>query len=339
MVDFIPKPIDDVDLISVLILTRGRPEKLVRAIKSLESLAANKDKIDLWIYVDDDDTLTHELIDSGWDKDIGFPIHWHISTRPVTHGDAFSEIWQKSSNAGIYFGFPDDHELTTCGWDDVIRETFRDLPDDRIAVGYLPDPFVPEGGITVMAVTAQWVNQVGHFIVPHFPYWYGDKWLEQIAEMVDRKFRIPVGLYPMDGKKGKTLRLWDLPFWERFFHLLLTERADTARRIIEKLTDDNSLMRTQAIDLMHENIEKFEKEAEDEQSRDQLLAIQLAFTAEGEDKSDSYLKALRQAEEHLEAMRPRIIKMKTQRVLRYKVKVLAQSIVGHIQSVKEATNR
>jgi len=51
------------------------------------------------------------------------------------------------------------------------------------------------------------------------------------------------------------------------------------------------------------------------------------------------LKALRQAEEHLEAMRPRIIKMKTQRVLRYKEKVLAQSIVGHIQSVKEATNR
>ena len=89
----------------------------------------------------------------------------------------------------------------------------------------------------------------------------------------------------------------------------------------------------------HENIEKFEKEAEDGLPRDQLLAIQLARTAEGEDKSDSYLKALRQAEEHLEAMTPSIIKMKTQRVLRYKVKVLAQSIVGHIQSVKEATNR
>ena len=330
MVDFIPKLIDDVDLISVLILTRGRPEKLVRAIKSLESLAANKDKIDLWIYVDDDDTLTHELIDSGWDKDIGFPIHWHISTRPVTHGDAFSEIWQKSSNAGIYFGFPDDHELTTCGWDDIIRKTFRDLPDDRIAVGYLHDPFVPVGCITIMATTAEWVNQVGHFIVPYFPYWFGDMWLQQIADMVDRKFLIPVGMYPLDGKKGKTLRLWDLPFWERFFHLLLTERVDTATRIIEKLTDDNSLMQTRAIDLMHEHIEKFEKEAEDQLSRDQLLAHQLTFTAEDGDKCDSYLKAFRQAKKHLEAMTPRIIKMKTQQVLRYKEKALTQSLVGHI---------
>ena len=62
-------------------------------------------------------------------------------------------------------------------------------------------------------------------------------------------------------------------------------------------------MRTQAIDFMHENIEKFEKEAEDELSTDQLLAHQLTFTAEGEDKCDSYLKALRQAEKHLEVMR------------------------------------
>ncbi len=27
---------------------------------------------------------------------------------------------------------------------------------------------MPEGAITIMVATAEWVNQVGHFIVPYF---------------------------------------------------------------------------------------------------------------------------------------------------------------------------
>ena len=75
---------------------------------------------------------------------------------------------------------------------------------------------MPEGAITIMVATAEWVNQVGHFIVPYFPYWYGNKWLQQIADMVDRKYGVPVGISPMDELKGKTRRLRDLPFWTFF---------------------------------------------------------------------------------------------------------------------------
>ena len=314
MVDILPKPTDHVDLINVLILTRERPEKLVRAIKSLENHAADKDNVELWIYVDDDDSVTHALIDSSWDNDIGFRIHWHIGTRLITHGDGFSEIWQISSNAGFYLGFADDYEVTTPSWDYIIRESFRNLPSDRIAVGYLSDPLVPEGSMTVMVATTEWVNQVGHFVVPHFPYWFGDKWLQQIAEMVDRKYYIPVDLYPLDGKKGKTYRLWDLSFWTRFFHLLLAERVGTARWIIGELTDDNSIARKQAIEFMYEKIEEYEEEAENEPSTDKQLAHQLAFTAEGNDKNKTYLLALHRAQEHLEAMTPHIIEMNTQRI-------------------------
>ncbi len=112
--------------------------------------AADKDNVELWIYVDGDDSVTHALIDSSWDNDIGFRIHWHIGTRLITHGDGFSEIWQISSNAGFYLGFADDYEVTTPSWDYIIRESFRNLPSDRIAVGYLSDPLVPEGSMTVM---------------------------------------------------------------------------------------------------------------------------------------------------------------------------------------------
>ena len=246
MTDFIPKAIDDADHISILMLTRGRPEKVVRAIGSLDRYATEKDKIDLWIYVDDDDDLSRELIESGWHKSVGFPIHWHIGSRPVTHGDAFNHLWRISTNAGLYFGFPDDYEITSPDWDIVMRDPFRDLPSDRIAAGYLPDPFMPDGGITVMVETAQWVNHVGHFIAPYFPYWFGDKWLQQIVEMVDRKYCVPVGLFPMDGKKGTTNRLWDLSFWTRFFHLLLAERVDSAKRTQVHLRNSSVKLRSSA---------------------------------------------------------------------------------------------
>ncbi|MBT3916592.1 MAG: hypothetical protein HOF23_09495 [Rhodospirillaceae bacterium] len=319
-------PVDDIDHINILMLTRGRPEKVVRAISSLDNHADKKDHIDLWIYVDDDDSKTHELIASGWDKSIGIPVHWHVDSRPITHGDAFTKLWQNSSNAGLYFGFPDDYELMTPGWDIIMLEWYHNLPTDRLAIGYLPDPFMPEGGITTMVVTAQWINLVGHFIVPHFPYWFGDKWLQQIAEMVDRKYCVPIKLFPMDGKKGTTHRLWDLPFWTRFFHLLLAERVETAKQLIGYLNGDNTLAQSQAIEFMNGKVEDFQQEADDELSPDQLHVHQLAFSGESEIKDETYLAALRQAEAHLEKMTPQIIKLKTQQVLRQQQKLLAQSM-------------
>ena len=147
-----------------------------------------KDKIKLWAYVDDDDSLTLNLIDSEWDESIGFQVNWHISSRPITHGAAFTEIWDVSSNAGIYMIFVDDYMVNTDDWDAVVRETFRKVPDDRIAIGYLHDPLMPRGDVNFPVFTAEWINRVGHVIIPYFPYWFGDKWVQQIAEMVDRKY-------------------------------------------------------------------------------------------------------------------------------------------------------
>ena len=44
MIDFKKKKIDDEDHINILMLTRGRPDKAVRAIKSLDNLAKVKNK-------------------------------------------------------------------------------------------------------------------------------------------------------------------------------------------------------------------------------------------------------------------------------------------------------
>ena len=48
--------------ISILMATRGRPEMLAEEIGTLKQNTVNKDKVKLWIYVDDDDKIMHEAI-------------------------------------------------------------------------------------------------------------------------------------------------------------------------------------------------------------------------------------------------------------------------------------
>ena len=323
MTEFKSKPVDDPELINILMLTRGRPEKVVQALSSLDKLAGNRDKIELWVYVDDDDIRTLDFIASEWDKNIGIQVNWHVSSRPITHGAAFTELWSVSSNAGIYMVFCDDYLVNTDNWDAAVREIFRNIPGDRIAVGYLSDPLMPKGGITFMVETAEWINQVGYFVVPYFPYWYGDTWLQQIAEMVDRKYAIPVNVWPLEGVKGKTNRLWDLPFWDHFFNILLAERVETAKGIIEALTYNDPDAKVRAIKHMYEKIAEFDETAKAGPSNEELDAKQLVLTQETKGKDETYLIALRQGKQHLKAMMPKIQEMEIQQMLWNKQKIFA----------------
>ena len=160
--------------------------------------------------------------------------------------------------------------------------------------------------------------------MPYFPYWFGDIWLQQIAEMVDRKYAIPVNVWPMDGERGKTHRLWDLSFWTRFFHLLLAERVETAKGIIEELTDGDTIARDQAIEFMYEKIEEYEEKAENELTSERLEKVQSNLSHETGQKDATYLKAFRQGESHLKAMQSKIQDFQMQQLFWNKKKVFAE---------------
>ena len=60
--------------ISILMATRGRPEMLAEEIGTLKQNTVNKDKVKLWIYVDDDDQIMQDAIAAKKFPDPGFPI-------------------------------------------------------------------------------------------------------------------------------------------------------------------------------------------------------------------------------------------------------------------------
>src|ERR1039457_471497 len=56
--------------------------------------------------------------------------------------------------------------------------------------------------------------------------------------MARRYAWLPIVVQPVSGKKGKTRRMRDVPFWARFFQLALDERKLSARKLIDAMNLD-----------------------------------------------------------------------------------------------------
>lgn len=223
------KPIDDPDFISIMLLTRGRPDAFIQMLASLARTAKRKDLIDLWAYVDDDDPTVEELKALDLGALAGFPVNFLARPRPVTHGEAFNELWRgTTTNAGIYLAVADDYVMETTHWDESIRLTFTAYPD-RLVLGRVQDPQLPDK-LLIMAISGEWANELGYLIPPYFPYWFGDRWMEEIATLAQRLIYLDVQM-KQNGGKGRTQRMRNLTFWTNFFCETFHERVETAKRL------------------------------------------------------------------------------------------------------------
>src|SRR5258708_11199852 len=71
----------------------------------------------------------------------------------------------------------------------------------------------------------------------YFPFWFDDTWVDQVAQMIQRKVNVSLQIDPQ-GNKGKTIRMRNLRFWNHFFNNTLDERvaeAELLRRAIYPL--------------------------------------------------------------------------------------------------------
>jgi hypothetical protein len=231
--------------ISILMATRGRPEMLAEEIISLKQNTINKDKVKLWIYVDDDDQIMHDAIAAKKFPDPGFPIHWHIGPRPGALGQCHQALWNVSGRVSeIYTISCDDVRFDTHGWDEVVRGVFTDCRDG-VLLAFAHDPNAPQA--TYPFIGWGFLITLGYEkIFPGiFVYWFDDKWIEQIAVMAGRCVKIPITMRPI-GDKGLTQRMRCVPFWTRFCQLTVVERKDSAQKLIDAMYATDAAARTVA---------------------------------------------------------------------------------------------
>jgi hypothetical protein len=216
--------------VSVLIVTRARPAMLAEVFASLALNTARKDATDLWLYVDEDDTVTRNAITKKEFPDPGIPVHWHIGHRTGNVAEAYELMLQEPAcRADYYINSVDDAKFTTPQWDELIRHKFAEYPDGFL-MGFAHDPMTPDSA-TYLIYSRKWVDTLGGVFPLYFPHWFPDTWVDHVARMAGRHAKLPIVMYPIRGK-GRTKLMRNLPFWTRFFQLTLPEREQAARKLI-----------------------------------------------------------------------------------------------------------
>jgi hypothetical protein len=216
--------------ISILLGTRGRPEMLAEVFGSLQKNTSLKDKVAIWLYVDEDDAVTRQAVDRKNLPDPGVGLHWHIGPQVGDLGEMHRVLWQASGRGSeIYMVSVDDARFDTLGWDEIVRKQFAEYPDGAV-LAFPHDPMTADVA-TYPIFGWRWLTTLGCVFPGYFPYWFDDKWVTEIGLLVGRRLKLPIVLFPIRGK-GRTKRMRNLAFWTRFFQLTIDERKAAACKLL-----------------------------------------------------------------------------------------------------------
>jgi hypothetical protein len=250
--------------ICILMATRGRPEMLAEELATLEKNTAQKDKTAVWIYVDEDDEITQQAIKGGRFDKMAVAVQWQIGPRPPALGQAHQALWKASGRqAAIYMISCDDARFDTPGWDDIVRKEYDAFPDG-VLLAFAHDPNTGDQA-TYPFIGWGFLQTLGYErVFPGiFAFWFDDKWVEEIAQMAGRYSKIPIVINPIGGSKGKTQRMRCVPFWTRFFQLLLPERKQCAWELIAAMYPKVEADRQRALEKMEQQFLQLKKDGED----------------------------------------------------------------------------
>jgi hypothetical protein len=218
--------------ISILCPTRGRPQSVLNLLKSLMDTSSVMPEV--VFYIDDDDPT--------------FPSTLPVSNSKVIRGPRIlmTEMWNRcaeQASGEIMLLSGDDVLFKTKGWDDQVRRAFAAFPD-RLVLVHGDDGIHGNRFATHCFLHRAWIDAVGYFSPPYFSSDYGDTWINEVFNAVNRRVFLPIEtehLHPIAGK-GE----WDQTHKDRLerhkrddvtkkYEDLLPERISDIRKVKERL--------------------------------------------------------------------------------------------------------
>lgn len=210
--------------LTIALATRGRPELLHKTLmRTLPNI--KRPDTQVVILADADDART--VAAHRGDRYREIEVVWSIEEREDTVGGKFNRVLSIAP-ANVYMVMVDYVAYVTPGFDQKILDAASVFPDD-IGVVYshmanLSFPFMN-------AVTKGYVEKTGGIYPEHFPYWFVDHWLDDIAKMIGRVAFADVSV-KMDVKPP-TQGLREPAFWATLYDALTYERRRIAMSIID----------------------------------------------------------------------------------------------------------
>ena len=227
--------------LSINLATRGRSEIVLHTLEATLPNISRRDTV-LLVSVDADDAKTVERV-SCFALDHPQML---VSARPREDsvGEKYNRVL-KLAPADVYLMMVDYAPHMTHGFDQRILDAAALFPDNiGVVYNYMANASFP--GIN--AVTAGLAAKMGGIYPTHFPYWFVDHWLDDIARLINR---IAFADVVIDTSlKQRTQEFREPVFWATFFDLGHLERRRIAHDIVRSPEFQEPPWR-KAIDLAH----------------------------------------------------------------------------------------
>ena len=175
--------------LSLLCPSRGRPEDLARFIESVAATANEPGRVEILVYVDDDDDTRFEYL-AAMKRLMTGPLAQSLANLDLIIDESLrtpliNNILAERATGDVLMIANDDQIFRTDGWDARIDEEARKYPDD-IYLMWFDDGRYGEKICTFPIVARRWVEILGYIEAPLFEHFNCDLWTWQIGQMVGR---------------------------------------------------------------------------------------------------------------------------------------------------------
>jgi hypothetical protein len=216
--------------LAINLATRGRALLVMQTIgRTLENI--RHPETVFMVSADADDEATCQalraLIDHG---PLGDRLKLSIEPREDTVGAKWNRVLAAVPDADVYMPMCDDGPAITPAFDEKILEAASYWPD-RIGVVFNHLENLSFTG--VQAITGRFARLMGYIYPEHFPYWFVDHWLSDVAEMIDRVAFADVRL-DCSSNRPPTMEMREPAFWATFYDACHLRRRDQARYIMSQ---------------------------------------------------------------------------------------------------------
>lgn len=212
----------------ISLATRNRPQFLFETVKRTVTNCTNANT-QIVIQADADDYATLGLL-----TDKGSQFDARVTINVQKREDTIAAKWNRALTipADVYLIAADDDPCVTEGFDQKILDAAALFPD---GIGMVFGHPANASFSNFIGCTRKWCDLLGYIVPEHFPYWFCDHWIDDIARITGR-----IAFADVKGDQSKvpgTQELREPSWWATWFDANYLRRRVEAHKIIDALDE------------------------------------------------------------------------------------------------------
>lgn len=221
---------------SILMPTRGRPDRVVRAVQSIMAGDTLRPEVEIVIGFDEDDPTVEAAVAAL--AALNLPekqLLIQMAPRPRTLADLFNQLAAASKGRWL-MAFCDDIVMVERDWYEIAIAGLAKAPKG-VAVAFPKDPLHPDFP-SMPIISRKMFTGLGYMMNPIFPYWFTDSWLNELSIITGLKLPLDFSVNNPE-EKGKTHGIVDLAFWWQVFEKTRPMRVKDALLMLKAAFSDS----------------------------------------------------------------------------------------------------